>query len=102
MKLKDKSDLTISKKGKILLIHAINVFSLIQDLSGRWSIERAQDVKKGRLPYAGGPDNGSLLPPRKSEVDSLQNLHAFCSVSVGLEKLLDLDQFFQTIASLAF
>ena len=102
MKLEDKSDVTISKKGKILLIHAINVFSFIQDFSGRRSIERTQDVKKSRLPHAGCAYNRRFLPRRKSEVDSLENLHTFCSVPVRLEKLLGLDQFFQTIASRAF
>jgi len=57
-------------------------------------------VKEGRLSDAGGTDNGCPFPLRKSEIHSLEDLHTLGSVSVGLEKLLDLDQLFQTIASL--
>src|SRR3972149_11059908 len=41
MKLKDKSDLTISKKGKILFIQGIDVFSFVKNLSRSGPIERA-------------------------------------------------------------
>jgi hypothetical protein len=59
-------------------------------------------VEKGGLSYARGTDDGNPLPSRKIEIHSLEDLHTFGSVSVRLEKLLDLNQFFQTIASLAF
>jgi len=41
VELKDKSDLTISKKGKILFIQGIDVFPFIENLSSRRSIESA-------------------------------------------------------------
>ncbi len=50
----------------------------------------------------GDADDGSLLPSRKIEIHSLENLHSFGSVSIGFEKLLNLNQLFQTIASLVF
>jgi len=102
MELEDKPDLTISKKGEILFIQVEDVFPFIENLPGGRSIECAKDMKEGGFPNAGGSDNGCLLPLRKSKIHSFENLHTFGSISVRLEKLLDLDQLFQTIASLAF
>jgi len=102
MKLENKSDLSISKKGKILFIQSINVFSFKEDLTRRRPIERAQDMKQGRLPYAGGTYDGSPFSSMKSKIHPLENLHTFGSVPIGLENLLDFNQLSQTIASLAF
>jgi hypothetical protein len=101
MELENKSDLTISKKGQVLLVQGIDVFPFIKDLPGSRPIKRAQDVEESGLPYAGGTHNGSSLPSRKSEIGSLEDLDPFGSISVGLEKVLDLNECFQTIASLA-
>jgi hypothetical protein len=42
-------------------------------------------MEKSGLPYTRGADDGRLLPLGKSEIDSLENLHAFCPISVRLE-----------------
>jgi hypothetical protein len=57
-------------------------------------------MKEGGLSNAGGTDNGYLFPLRKGKIHSLQHLHTFVSIPIRLEKLLDPDQLFQTIASL--
>jgi hypothetical protein len=48
-------------------------------------------VEEGRLSYARGADDGSLLPSRKIEIQSLENLDTFGSISIGFEKLFDLN-----------
>lgn len=102
MELKDKTDLTISKKGHFSLIHGEDVFSLVEHLARGGPVEGSQDVKKGCLPNTRGAHNGCLFTLQEGQVNPFKNLDPFGSISKTLIELLDLNQLLHTMASLIF
>jgi len=87
MKLKDEADLTISKKCQFSFVQGEDIFPSVEHLAGGRSIQSAQYMKKSGLSNTGYAHNRYPFTLVEGEIDSLEDVHFFGSISKGFVEL---------------